>query len=322
MKQKFVIAFSLVLLILVLGFMAKDFFFSDKAGEKNPYEYELDKLKNVDQDLITYKEILQFKPETQKLHGITIDEKDRLYISGTKRVFIYNKDGKQQSFFNTEEDVYCMALGKDGRIFLGMWNHIELWDIEDGHINTWIMPNDSCVITSIAIREESVFAADAANKVVYRFDLEGNFLNNIGKKDKSKDIPGFFVPSAYFDLLIGRDDELWVVNPGYHSFESYKDNGDLISTWSKTSMLIDGFSGCCNPSHIAMLSNGSFVTSEKGIERIKIHLPTGEFNSVVASPDKFIAGTKGLDLAVDSEDRIFVLDPGNGLIRVFEEINN
>ena len=84
-------------------------------------------------------------------------------------------------------------------------------------------------------------------------------------------------------------------------------------------MQLEGFSGCCNPSNIAMLSDGSFVTSEKGIERVKIHTPSGEFKTVVASPDMFEEGTRGIDLAVDSKDRIYVLDPVKKLIRIFEK---
>jgi len=83
-------------------------------------------------------------------------------------------------------------------------------------------------------------------------------------------------------------------------------------------MQLDGFGGCCNPSHVAMLSDGSFVTSEKGLERVKIHLPSGDFKSVVAAPSQFDEGTKGLDLAVDSKDRILVLDPSRKMVRIFE----
>ncbi len=84
-------------------------------------------------------------------------------------------------------------------------------------------------------------------------------------------------------------------------------------------MTIDGFSGCCNPSHIAILADGSFVTSEKGLVRVKILNPTGKLKSVVAGPDQFDEETRGLDLAVDSENRIIVLDPKKRLIRIFEK---
>ena len=74
---------------------------------------------------------------------------------------------------------------------------------------------------------------------------------------------------------------------------------------------------CCNPSHMAILSDGSFVTCEKGIERIKIHTQNGDYKCVVAAPDSFDKDTVGLDVAVDGNDRIFVLDPVRAVVRVF-----
>jgi len=59
------------------------------------------------------------------------------------------------------------------------------------------------------------------------------------------------------------------------------------------------------------------VTSEKGIPRIKVHNQLGEMISVVAGPDQFAEGTVGLDLAVDSAQRILVLDPKQKLVRVY-----
>ncbi len=84
-------------------------------------------------------------------------------------------------------------------------------------------------------------------------------------------------------------------------------------------MGLDGFSGCCNPSNFVILPNGSFVTSEKGIIRVKIHNPAGEFETVVATPNQFEKGTTGLDLAVDSDGRILVLDPKKGMVRIFSK---
>jgi hypothetical protein len=84
-------------------------------------------------------------------------------------------------------------------------------------------------------------------------------------------------------------------------------------------MELDGFSGCCNPTHIAILNDGSFVTSEKGIVRVKIIDPTGKFKTVVATPDDFEKGTTGLDIAIDSEERIILLDPLRNQVRIFEK---
>jgi len=203
--------------------------------------------------------------------------------------------------------------------FLGAEDHIEVWNSNGIQKNIWETLNPNVLITSIANIDSSVFVADAGNKIVYHYDLEGNLLNEIGRKDSIAGIDGFIIPSPYFDIAIGRDGELWVVNSGMHQLESYDKEGNQISSWKKTSMRLDGFSGCCNPSHIAILPNGSFVTSEKGIERVKIHEPSGKFKSVVAAPQQFEKGTRGLDLAIDSENRIIILDPKKGRVRIFDK---
>ena len=81
----------------------------------------------------------------------------------------------------------------------------------------------------------------------------------------------------------------------------------------------DGFSGCCNPSHIALLSDGSFVTSEKGLVRIKIHAPNGDFLCAVATPHDFEEDIAGIDLAVDSKDNIYAIIPKTNELRVYKK---
>ncbi|MEE9460788.1 MAG: hypothetical protein V3V53_03100, partial [Bacteroidales bacterium] len=81
---------------------------------------------------------------------------------------------------------------------------------------------------------------------------------------------------------------------------------------------IDGFSGCCNPAHIAIMADGSFLTSEKGVVRIKIHKPSGELSTVVAAPDKFREDGEAPDVAVDEEGIVYALDYDRNMIRIFE----
>jgi hypothetical protein len=87
-------------------------------------------------------------------------------------------------------------------------------------------------------------------------------------------------------------------------------------------MQIEGFCGCCNPSHLAILADGSFVTSEKGLPRVKIYNRLGQLVSVVAGPEQFDDDAVGLDLAIDSDNKIFVLYPKKKTVRVYEKIEN
>jgi hypothetical protein len=135
------------------------------------------------------------------------------------------------------------------------------------------------------------------------------------------------VPSPYFDLEIGRDNLLWVTNPGNHRIEAYTFDGHLEASWGEASFGIGGFCGCCNPSYFTILPDGRFVTSEKGLARVKVNSAKGAFESVVAGADAFSKYFQNvnslpaaLDVAADSTGRIFVADSLGGAVRIFEKV--
>jgi hypothetical protein len=88
--------------------------------------------------------------------------------------------------------------------------------------------------------------------------------------------------------------------------------------WENTSFEIDGFLGCCNPARITVMEDGSFVTSEKGVVRIKIHDQSGKLLSVVAPPGLFKEEGKAPDVCVDSAGVVYALDFDRNVIRIFE----
>jgi len=319
MKQKIIIAAAVLLLIVVLIFMTKDMFMDSDANKTNPYEYTIDNFKDIDSTQFCYTEVKRFNPIIDKLNGITIDTDDNIYLTGLQKVMVYNKNLEFKKEFKIDAEAKNISISASKEIFLSVSNHIEIWNVEGVLINKWEKFNERSVITSIALSEKLVYVADAGNKLVLEYNYEGKFVKEIGKKDTLNGIPGFFIPSPYFDVAMGLHGELWAVNSGLHAFEAYNTDGRLVSTWERTSMQLDGFSGCCNPSHIALLSDGSFVTSEKGLVRVKIHAPSGDFKCVVAGPNEFDEDTRGLDLAVNSEDDIFIIVPDKNEVRVYKK---
>ena len=111
-----------------------------------------------------------------------------------------------------------------------------------------------------------------------------------------------------------------MVNPGLHALENYTPEGNLREHWQNTGVNIEGFSGCCNPAHFTFLPDGKFVTSEKGLVRIKIYKPSGEFLGVVAPPASFVEEGKAPDVAADANGNVYALDFDRKVIRVFEPI--
>ena len=185
-------------------------------------------------------------------------------------------------------------------------------------------------LTGIAVSKDHVFIADAGNRIVLHCDSSGKILNYIGKKDKSRNIPGFVVPSPYFDLAVASDGLLRVTNPGRHRIEAYTFDGDFEFAWGKPSSRIEGFCGCCNPVSFAILPDESFVTCEKGLLRVKTYQPNGTFKAVVAGPDQLAdgricqvctspakCGPGGFAVTTDEKGRVFVLDTVKNLVKVF-----
>jgi hypothetical protein len=219
---------------------------------------------------------------------------------------------------------------EDGTLYVGLKDHVEVFDRAGQRTATWDSLGEEAVLTSIAVYRNDVFVADAGHRVVLRYDLEGTLIDHIGEKDPEKGITGFVIPSANFDLAVAPDGLLRVANPGESRIEIYTLDGDLELFWGEASMRITGFCGCCNPVNFAMLDDGSYVTAEKGLVRVKVYNPDGSFRGVVAGPEQLVKGgvsrvftnaadaeAGGFDVAVDSRGRVYVLDTIENRIRIF-----
>ena len=170
--------------------------------------------------------------------------------------------------------------------------------------------------------------SDAGQRVLLRLDRSGKLVRRIGEKDPGRNIPGFIVPSPFFAVALAKDGLLRVTNPGRHRVEVYTVDGDFEQAWGNSGAAIENFCGCCNPIHLAMLSDNRVLTLEKGIPRVKVHGADGAFESVVAGAETFAENAKvcgpndctvgGLAGAVDADGRSYVLDFVAGDIRVME----
>jgi len=319
MKQKLIIGFSLLLLIVVIGYMARDLFTGSSSPEKNPFDFGMEKIREADTSLICYREIMTFSPSLDEIHGIATDATGRIYVAGAGGIERFDPQGSLQKRFPMDDTLGCIAIGGEGIMAVGLTGEVALLDSLGGIMYRWKPNDDRSSITSVTLIEDEMFIADAGCRIAYRLSPSGKLLNLIGQEDSARGIPGLVIPSGYFDLAPGRDEEIWVVNPGRHLIEAFRMDGTMISSWGTSSMDVDGFCGCCNPTHIAILEDGSFVTSEKGIERIKLISQAGEFICLVAAPRQFDEGTKGIDLAVDPQQRILALDPVRKQVRIFEQ---
>ena len=282
----------------------------------NPYGYSVVKYKSVDSTKVHYKETKNIRLNTKKPKGLAYANK-KLYIISDSLLQVITVDGKEVIKTKLPALPSCITV-TEKNIFIGFIDYIAKYELTGKLINSWKPLDKKTILTSIAVKDDLLFAADAGNRRVVRYSVNGEYLNSFDGKSSKDDQHGFIVPSPCFDLAFNGDGKLWVANPGKLALEQYLDNGTFRSFWAKDEDGIEGFWGCCNPAHMAFLPDGSFVTSENNSVRIKVYKPSGEFDSVVAPSEKFPNEEVAPYLAVTSEGDIYALDFDKKVIRLFQ----
>jgi hypothetical protein len=304
---------------------------SAAQGNGNPFAYDLDQVSKTDPKLVVYEEVARFDCPAPGPRRLAIGPEGHLYIAAKDGVSIVDGEGRPLDRIALGSQARCVAVRTDGTVYAGLRDHVEVFDPKGRRLAAWESPGKKVWLTGLAVAGKEVFAADAGNRVVLHYDESGKVAGRIGEKNKERNVPGLIVPSPYLDVKMGRDGLLRVNNPGRHLVEVYAANGDLESAWGKPTAAIHGFCGCCNPVGLALLADDRYVTCEKGLPRVKIYSPQGDFQSVVAGTESFPENTRagalhdasdgllgGLDAAVDSQGRIYVLDLVRADVRVMK----
>jgi hypothetical protein len=306
--------FLIFLGLVIVGVIAFNYINSKpKKAKQNPYEYNVDEFRKVDPSLISHKEVRHIKVDVGEKGGIATAN-GSIFLAAEKSVKNLSPEGKLLSEFIIEENPICIAVN-DKQVVIGYEKTFTAYSLQGEKLFQTETINDSTFITSVAIWNEKIVVADAGKRRVYLFDKNVKITEIEGQSGANSQ-HGFIIPSAKFDLAVNSEGELWVVNPGLHALQHYDEKGSLIEAWEKVSLQIEGFSGCCNPAQFTFLPDGRFVTSEKGMPRIKIYSAEGKFESVVAAPDKFTDNGHAPEVATLSET-VVALDYDKKMIRIF-----
>lgn len=319
MNKKGIYIFLTALAAIIVVVIVSDFA-RNKPGKRpsNPYEYDMSSMKVVDPDKIIYKETRNLNLKMNEPTGIAFFD-HRLFVIGDQNLQIIGMQGNLVQDVTLPAPPFSIAVN-DEFILTGTRNTIVKLDHSGNIISEWKDFSDNSLLSSISIYEGKVFIADAGRRRVYRYNLNGEKELEFEGKVSDDVLHGFIVPSGCFDLAVNEFGDLWVVNPGKHALENYTFDGYLRGYWTATFSDVKGFTGCCNPAHIAFLPGGNLITSEKGILRIKEYKPSGEFVGVVAAPSKFIEEGIVPDITTDHEGRVYACDPDKKSIRIFEKI--
>jgi hypothetical protein len=327
MKKRGLTIVILVILTVIIAVIVVDFLNNrpDRRGE-NPYALEVDQYKEVDPELISHRETRNFDLGLLIPSDMTLYDR-ALYVSGNSSLVVIPLDGGPAAMHELLPGATCLEVDQ-GHIFVGFKSHVAKYSHEGELLQEWPDLGERAVVTNLAILGDRIFVADAGNRRIVIFNREGQQLGEFEGKAESEDGHGFIIPSANFDLAVNSFGELWVVNPAKHSIENYSEEGRMRGFWQSAAIGIEGFQGCCNPARITVMEDGSFVTSEKGMVRIKIHDQSGALISVVAPPASFEKPRgnqeegKAPEVCADEKGVVYALDFDRDVIRVFEPIES
>ncbi len=265
-----------------------------------------------------YHELRALPTGLSEPHALALGPDGARYVAGDLCVVRLGDAGTRRTMFTLAASPTCLAIGKDGMFYVGLTDHIAVYDKHGALKSRWNPAGKKAYITSIALSGDALWAADAGGRLVWRYDRAGHLLGSIGQRDTRTSAPGLVVPSPHLDVAVARDDTLWVANPGRHELEQFDTlDGRLRKTWGKAGNSDAAFSGCCNPTDFALLPDGGFVTAEKQRPRVKIYRADGAFLGFVAGPERFAPKIAGMGLAVDAKGQILVLDTAQKTVRVF-----
>lgn len=329
MKQKIIIIVSVAFFLVTIYLIVSDLFHSPSKSETVACcGDDLAGLKKIDITQFGYVKIKTINPGIKGLTGIFVNNDNKILLSGIDQIIVIDSSQVKPILFSIDSTVNCITSDSKW-IYVGIGSQIARYQMNGRLSSYWKPNNNNGYITSIAVNGNFVYAADAVNKIVLEYTTDGKFVKAIGKKDSIAGTPGFIIPSMYFDLAFDGFGDLWIVNPGRLELESFNNDGSLRSSWGNSSSGNNGFIGCCNPAHMAVLPNGNFVTYEKGIDKIKVFNPEGRFLCFVAGAGSFRGesdfqiGKLNLvkDLAVNKDGDIYVLDAYNQVSIFRKKVN-
>lgn len=318
------LAVALVALTLVL-------FMTDRSPEPGAaLVYDVSEFEAVADDDIRYRETGRIALALDTPTGLAAAEDNRLFVVGDDVLLVLDRSGREQARHVFGGRPHCVAVAPDHVVYIGMRDRVKVFSESDGLSAAWAPLDEQAWLTSIAADDRYVFVADAGNRRVLRYDRTGGVVNEIGGRTGPENAPRFIVPSYYLDVLPDGMGALWITNPGRLGIEKYRMDGELLGAWHQPGMAVDKFAGCCNPIHAALKSDGSLVTAEKGLNRVKVFNADRSFAGVVAAPEMLNAGWSAADfppdpapirdLAVDPDDRILVLHGPLRAVLVFEPL--
>ncbi len=250
------------------------------------------------------------------LLGVAVGAADGILALGDAKVMFFDTEGTLIRAWRAGDDSTCLAAGPDQRIFVGAGDRVRIFDATGkpmGNVATGAMGRPAN-ITAVRVFKGELLVADAAARLIRRFDFSGRQLGIVGDKSKAG---SFILPNRSLDFDVDAKGVIRATDSGRHQVTAWTLDGTPLGSFGRFGMSNpEDFVGCCNPVNLAVTPDGKVVTAEKMIARVKVFEPDGRLLALIG-PENFDPNCTHIHLAVDSKGRIIAADPVGREIKVF-----
>ena len=161
------------------------------------------------------------------------------------------------------------------------------------------------------------FTRNPDNPVVV-LDADGNVVRTFGQ--------GIFGKRSH-GILIGPDDSVWCVDDGIHTITKFTPEGELLLTIGTTNEPAPIWSGqpFNRPTHAAVSPNSGDIFITDGYGNSRVHRYTADGEHVLSWGEPGIDAGQFIrphNVAVDSDDRVYVADREAHRVQVFDAEGN
>ncbi|MBM3791783.1 MAG: hypothetical protein FJW35_15730 [Acidobacteria bacterium] len=256
------------------------------------------------------------QPFKNSLSGIALGAGDRIYALGDGEIRIFEANGDPVRKWKAAANAASLAAGAGGRVYVGAAGRVEVYEDDGTHAGGFAAgeKNRPADITAIKVFMKEILVADAAARIIRRYDTAGRQTGLIGDRNKTG---GFMLPNHALDFDVDGKGVVYATDTGRHRVSAWALDGSPLGYFGKFGMTNpEDFVGCCNPVNVALSPDGTVVTGEKMVARVKVFDPDGKLLAVIG-PEHFHPDLIHIHLAVDSKERILAADPVRREVRIF-----
>jgi sugar lactone lactonase YvrE len=250
------------------------------------------------------------------LSGVAVGAGSVIHALGDDEVRVFDASGAVARSWKAPEKAMGLAVAADGRVYVGSAGRVDIFNAAGNRVGGFAAgpAGKPAVVTAVKVFRDAVLVADAAARLIRRYDAGGVERGVIGNRLKTG---SFMLPNGSLDIDVDSAGVVYATDTGRHQVTSWALDGAPLAVFGRFGATKpEDFVGCCNPVNIALAPDGCVVTAEKVAARVKVFGPDRALLAVIG-PEHFDPMCIHIHLAVDSTGRIIAADPVRRTITIF-----